>query len=199
MAVTKFSNLTVTSGRTYNTFLAGNPAYTPPSFESIATATGTGSSGTITFNSIPSTFKHLQLRCLAQDSGTGTTGSIFLQFNSDTGANYAYHYLQGDGTSPTATGVNGASNIYIGRPTRGGSYPDIMGVFIIDILDYSSTTKNKTLKSLSGVDINTTGSYIIQHSGAWFSTSAISTISLSIAANNATTKSTFALYGIKEF
>ena len=31
------------------------------SFESIATATGTGSSGVITFSSIPSTYKHLQI------------------------------------------------------------------------------------------------------------------------------------------
>ena len=46
----------------YRSMLAGNAAYVPSSYESIASATGTGSSGTITFSSIPSTYQSLQLR-----------------------------------------------------------------------------------------------------------------------------------------
>jgi len=46
----------------YNDFLGPNSAYIPTSYESIASATGTGSSNTITLSSIPSTYKHLQLR-----------------------------------------------------------------------------------------------------------------------------------------
>ena len=57
------------------------------SFESIATATGTGSSGTITFSSIPSTFKHLQIRGISRNSAN-SIGAL-MQYNSDTGSNYA--------------------------------------------------------------------------------------------------------------
>ncbi len=49
------------------------------SYESIATSTATGSS--ITFSSIPSTYKHLQVRALGVFSGT--VGAGFMYFNGD--------------------------------------------------------------------------------------------------------------------
>ena len=48
---------------------------TPSSFESIATVSGTGSSGTITFSSIPATYKHLQIRYI------GKTNDVKFRFN----------------------------------------------------------------------------------------------------------------------
>jgi len=58
-------------------------------YESIATAIGTGSSGTITFGSIPSTYKHLQIRSI-QRVASGNA-YIKVQFNNDTNSNYTYH------------------------------------------------------------------------------------------------------------
>lgn len=183
--------------------LAGNDAYMPSSFESIATASGTGSSRTITFSSIPSTFKHLQLRYIgkASDSATAAIYDIAIQFNSDTGANYAYHSLQGAGSSATASGGASANTVDIlSIPNSVAALANMFGTGIIDILDYASTSKNKTVKTMAGYDTNATSppGRIGLYSGFWNSTSAITSISLTLpAGSNWTTTSSFALYGIK--
>jgi hypothetical protein len=194
----------------------GNSAYSaasnsvtpavPSSFESIATATGTGSSGTITFSSIPGTYKALQIRALTK--GTATTGPTYnmsMRFNSDTtDTNYVNHYLRGNGTTASA-GQFGSSTdgFVIGYTTVSRtSAPDLTNIFgtnLIDIIDYASTSKYKTARSFFGADLNdTSGSGIVGlQSGLWMSTAAISSITLTIGASFWTTTSTFALYGIK--
>ena len=176
------------------------------SFEYIATATGTGSSGTITFSSIPSTYKHLQLRWIAKDTyGPGFAGvyPISLQFNSDSGSNYAGHRLLGDSTTVYAYGQANQTTI----PNINGITPtatylnNIMGIGIIDIHDYSSTTKYKTLRSFSGGDTNSSTAgqtgIVSLSSGLWQNTNAITSISISAAITAFTTTTQFALYGIK--
>lgn len=167
------------------------------SYESIATATGTGSSGTITFSSIPSTFKHLEIRGLGKSSSAGSTYiNVNIRFNGDTGANYAYHYLQADGTSVYASGTASSTSAeYVGQATLNSANAPAGN--LISILDYASTTKNKTLRSFVGNDNNGTGRPHLG-SGLWISTAAISSISLIIGSGNFTTDTTFALYGIKE-
>lgn len=167
-------------------------------FESIASATGTGSSGTITFSSIPSTYKHLQIRWNARIDTNVTTQNLRMQVNADTGSNYAIHWLYGDGSTADVTGSASATFMHILAGTAGASATaNIMGVGILDILDYSSTTKNKTVKINPGTDLNGSGGYVSVCSGLWISTSAITSISLYPPSGNFTTASTFALYGIK--
>lgn len=170
-------------------------------FESIATATGTGSSGTITFSSIPSTFQHLQIRCISRNSATGTgSGDVLLRFNSDTGSNYAYHNLRGNGSVASAGGSASQTSIRMDNfSTNNGETSNIITAAIIDILDYASTSKYKTVRAFTGNDNNGNSTAILRlNSGLWMSTSAISTITLTLnLANNFTTQSTFALYGIK--
>lgn len=167
------------------------------SYESIATVNvGAGGSSTITFSSIPSTYKHLQLRCLWKDLNNATINAS-MQLNGDTAANYSYHWLTGDGSSASAAGGGSASNITVIGQSRAGS--NVFGGIIIDILDYASTTKNKTVRSLSGTDANGSGN-IFFTSGGWYNSSnAINSISLTT--NGVTIGfsqySSFALYGIK--
>jgi hypothetical protein len=156
-------------------------------FESIATANGTGSSNTITFSSIPSTYTHLQIRVF---SFTSSGDNVAVRFNNDTGFNYAYHQLVGDGAATSAAGVANTTLML-------GSYssPSQYGVGIIDILDYTNTNKNTTIRALQGSDANGSG-FIIFRSGLWINTNAVNRIDLS-ANNNFTTASQFALYGIR--
>ena len=173
----------------YSDMLAGNAAYSPSSFESIASATGTGSSGTITFNSIPSTYKHLQIRMASQVS---TTNNTELRFNSDlTDTNYTYHYLRGTGAAVSGTGYSGIALQLFNSGTS-----SITAVSIVDVIDYASTTKNKTVKGITAREFNTTSGLIDLNSSLWLSTAAVTSISL-ISNQNYTTTSTFALYGIK--
>ena len=162
------------------------------SYESIATVTASGSVSTLSFTSIPSGFKHLQIRGMNR---TAAGGGVNLQINSDTGSNYAQHRLEGSGTAASAAGFASQTSVPVSSNTTAA---DTMSVTIIDILDYGSTTKNKTLRVLRGFDANGTGTIIVG-SGLWMSTAAITSIQLvNSSSNNFDSTTTFALYGIKE-
>ena len=172
------------------------------SYESIASATGTGSSGTITFSSIPATYKHLQVRTNVRNlSGAASARAMYARFNSDTGNNYTLHRLYGDGSSATAsgsvTGDTGGQFFVDFAEADNGSAANIHGVAIIDIIDYANTSKYKTVRMFSGTDLNSSGRIYLS-SALWVSTSAINSITFEDpTANGFTTSSTFALYGIK--
>lgn len=187
----------------YRSMLAGNAAYLPPSFESIASATGTGSSNTITFSSIPGTYQHLQIRYIGKSTTSSPAGvaQISMQLNSDTGANYTRHRLIADGVSASAIGVGGVTsfNFETSIPNSDVTLANMHGVGVFDIHDYASTSKNKTLRGFSGSDVNgQITSYLSLSSGLWFATPAvISSITLTLSSGSWTTTSQFALYGIK--
>lgn len=176
------------------------PSLNATSFDSIATTTLGSANSTITFSSIPSTYKHLQVRYLARSARTTSAGATMLiQFNSDTGNNYAYHILYGDG-STTAAYNGSTTNVMRSYSVASSSSSNTQayGVGVIDILDYGSTSKYKTLRHLGGYDRNGSGELNLA-SGLWQSTSAITSITLTLAEATANyeTNSTFALYGIK--
>lgn len=174
------------------------PSGAGTAFESIATATGTGSSGTITFSSIPSTFKHLQIRFHGRTTRTTNLEGYSIRFNGDSSANYVYHTLYGDGTTPVAEGITASTGGIIGWTATDFYASNIMGVSITDVLDYTSTTKNKVSRSFTGFDTNGAGREGIT-SSLWLSTAAITSISLVTNSGfNWTTSTTIALYGIKE-
>lgn len=179
--------------------ISGSKANTN-SYESIQTTTLSSSQATITFSSIPATYKHLQIRFIARDSDTGSTFDYTtLQYNGDTStANYTYHVLSGNGA--TAAGSGGGTGIINynvgGYIVAGGATASVFGVGVIDILDYANTSKYKTTRTLSGWDKNGAGSVGLS-SGLWLSTSAISSIVIGSQAGNLVTYTQFALYGIK--
>lgn len=177
--------------------LSSGVAASTSSYESIASATGTGSSGTITFSSIPDTYKHLQIRYNARTDAAFSNDFITFRFNSDTATNYAYHLLAGDGSTASASG-GASSNIMYGSEITGASATaSIMGTGVIDVIDYASTTKAKTTKVIGGNDRNGAGEIRLS-SDLWTSTAAITTITItSFRSANWTTSTTFALYGIK--
>jgi hypothetical protein len=174
--------------------IAAYPTPVTSSFESIATATG--GAATISFTSIPSTYKHLQIRVLAQDN-TSTLGNLVLQFNTDTGTNYTRHYLTADGSTVSAAGSTAQSNIIAGQIYGNSPASSIYGMAIWDIQDYADTSKYKTVRVIGGYDANGTGNIRIA-SGLWLSTAAITSIELKQNSGSAfSSGSTFALYGIK--
>lgn len=189
----------VKTGLFSRSMLVGNSYYVPTAFESIATATGTGSAGTITFSNIPGTYQHLQIRGIARSTITGDDDINFLvTFNSDTALNYSDHVLRGSGATVAAGATVSAAAITIFRAGRRNlSSTNTLGASIIDIHDYASTTKNKTLRYFSGNDDNDTTGDVALGSGLWMSTSAITSIEIKTVSDSWTTQTQFALYGIK--
>jgi hypothetical protein len=169
------------------------PALNASSYESIQTVTvGAGGSSSIDFTSIPNTYTHLQIRSI-DTGGTGSTWGYYkLRANSDTGANYTRHQIWGNGTSAQAYADVSQTSAFISVSSL--SSGKFSGT-IIDILDYANTNKYKTIRSLSGVDLNGDGGVALM-SSVWMSTSAITSISL-IPSSTFQQYSSFALYGIK--
>ena len=173
--------------------LAGN-------YDSLATVTvPSGGLSSITFDGIPTTgYSHLQIRQIARTTVASTVvGGNGIRFNSDTASNYATHQLIGNGASADAFAYVPDNYIYYSLNTGSSAGSNIFGVAVIDILDYSSTSKFKTVRTLAGADLNGSGQVGIR-SGLWRSTSAINTITIDARDSSSFVEySQFALYGVK--
>jgi hypothetical protein len=184
------------------TFSVPAPPIPPTAYDSIATVTvGSGGTSTISFTSIPSTYKHLQIRYNARAGrANAATGYMWLQVNTVFG-DY-YHVLSGNGSAVSTTSAVPAfdSGQFLQAPGTTAS-ANIFGAGVIDFLDYGSTTKNKTIRVLSGTDCN--GSGIVGLSSYLYgSTTAISSITIGSVDSNVGAllqqHSQFALYGIRD-
>ena len=184
--------------------LASSKYIQPTAYESIASATGTGSSGTITFSSIPSTYVGLQVRGICKSTDTVSQYTEFYITFNGASTNFKAHYLYGDGNAAFAGSPAYTTVIHPGWVfTNGNSNAtNNMSPILIDIEDYKSTTKNKTARVVSALENNGASAGIDSHqislaSGLWVDTSAINSVSIRCAAGSWTTTTQFALYGIK--
>ena len=167
------------------------------SYDSIATTTvGAGGVSSISFTSIPSTYTHLQIRCLARQTGSITSAGLNVRMNNDSGGNYAWHDLYGTGSSVGVGSGNTTSVQYLINDIPGASQTASMfGVAVLDILDYANTSKYKTSRAASGADYNGSGAVHLA-SGVWQSLTAINRIDI-FPNTGFAQYSSFALYGIK--
>lgn len=168
-------------------------------FESITTVKLTASQTEIDFTSIPSTFQHLQIRALSRStSNAGSADASFrMQINGDTGNNYAWHQLAGDGSSASSFAQTSFSNMVMVAGTSSFAGTNTFGAGIIDILDYANTNKTKTIRVLGGFDNNGSGQ-IVMRSGFRNNTAAITSIKLFFSGLGDFAANThIALYGIK--
>jgi hypothetical protein len=184
------------------TLSSGAPPVAPNSYESISTVTvGLLGATSIDFTSIPSTYKHLQIRGITRGNRANTEDIMGIQFNGDTtSTNYYGHRVFGDGANAGAGAQTSASGFPCAWAVDMPSATATANVFtgaVIDILDYANTSKYKTGRALAGYDGNGSG-FIALSSQLWMSTSAISSISLLPEYGTGFVQySSFALYGIK--
>lgn len=167
------------------------------SWESISTVTAAGGESSISFTSIPSTYKHLQVRAIARTTRASDQDALVMRFNSDSGSNYSRHQLNGDGATATADAGTSATGMQINRFTANTATASVFGILVADVFDYTNTNKYKTVRTLGGYDLNGSG-MVSLNSGLWQNTAAVTTITFtSLNAGNFAQYSSFALYGIK--
>lgn len=159
----------------------------PKTYEPIQTQTLGTAVSSVTFSSIPQTYTDLFLTY----NGTSGISDLPIRYNSDTGSNYSYTRLYGDG-----------SGIYSDRATNltysaYGIGSSALTFATIQINNYSNTT---TFKSLLGRGGFTTSGYVSFFVSQWRSTAAITSITLggnTGFSTNFSVGSTFTLFGIK--
>ena len=167
-------------------------------YDSLANTAITTGTASLTWSGIPAGYKHLQIRYYARFNLTSDTGSPSFQFNGDTGANYSFHQIYGDGAGNTgATGNASQTRLSAAQIASDNVAANYFGAGYINILDYGSTVKNKTMDSFGGWTV-VTNSLINYRSGVWLSTAPITSITIfPTASGNWLQYSNFALYGVK--
>lgn len=165
-------------------------------YDSIATITaGSGGASSAIFSSIPQTYTHLQIRIITRSTFGASNWPIFVQPNGSGSSIYAYHNLQGDGSTASSSAASSQSLMQLGETSAASGTANAFGTFVIDILDYANTNKNKTVRTLYGFDLNGSG-IVGMRSGLFASTTAITSLNFGTGGNFAE-YSSFALYGIK--
>lgn len=176
----------------YQNALVGNAAFDPASDFLIQEQILASAVSSVTFTSIPSTYKHLQIRSVSRSANASTsTFGIEMAFNGDTSANYSYHELKADGSSVSSYGEGSRSKVFFGATVGNSATVGNYASSICDILDYSDTSKYKTTRSLAG----SSSGYLVVYSGNWRSTAAITSLTLNFSSNNFAIGSRFSLYG----
>jgi len=154
----------------------------PITYEPIATTTLGTSAASVTFSSIPGTYTDLIL--VVNGTSTATNGNE-MQFNGDTGNNYSFTLLYGNGSTATSSRNSNISFAYAGRTNTNQS------VSITQIMNYANTTTYKTVLTRA----NSNGDIVMANVSTWRSTSAITSLVYAGATFNSGT--VFTLYGIK--
>lgn len=201
MAISRFKTSTLAQGLPkYQDVWDGTTALFDSDFELIErTTVGSGGSLSVTFSSIPSTYRHLQVRAIWRDnrSNSGSGSYADLTFNSDTGNNYAYHQLYGTGSATGTAANSSVAAIELTRVADAGTTSGVFGTTILDILDYANTSKKTTVRALGGYDNNGGGSVYL-YSGLWNNVSAVTSLRIQDSGGTLFSQySSFALYGIK--
>lgn len=165
--------------------------------ELIATQVLSSAASTVTFSSIPQGFKHLQIRIVARTNTTGFTATdVFMEFNSSTSGYYKRHSLLGAGTSVSSNGDSTTTHAHAGFITTNFQPTSIFGNSIIEVLDYSSSSKNTTIRGLNGY-AQAGNNFLQFFSSLWANTAAVNSIKLDAVQGDFITGSRFSLYGFK--
>lgn len=182
------------------------PPWSPEgAYDALATVTvGSTSVSSVAFFGIPTGYKHLQVRYIVKSARNdgNPLDELNLRINDDTGNNYAQHALAGNGSSAFSNAIASGNNIELGSGFIGDAYSGSQfGIGIVDILDYNSSAKTKTVKMLGGVEfnglVNSTGGRVGLGSGLWNNTSPITSLTFYAENGNIIQNSQFALYGVK--
>ena len=129
--------------------------YTP-----IASVTLSSAQSSVTFSGIPQTYTDL---VLVSNAVLSSSVGFGIYFNGDTGSNYSFTYLYGDGSSAASGRNNNTARINIGN--GGTTY----STYRANIQNYSNSTTFKTVVSNGGMASEIAIAFV----GTWRSTAAV--------------------------
>jgi hypothetical protein len=160
----------------------------PATYEPIASTTLGSAAANVEFTSISGSFTDLRVIL----SGTGSSSTqVDITVNGDTGTNYSWTGLSGNGTSAESYRLSSRAQI---RPdyynSIGSSDP---GVIIVDFMSYANANVFKTVLMTSAL----AGAATHRNVGLWRSTSAITSVKFAATVGNFASGFRVSLYAIK--
>jgi len=172
-----------------------------PAYESIQTVTSSSPFYSAQFNSIPQTYKHLQLRILYGESRTGNDVDYMrVQVNGRNSNYWRLFYGHINGTAQSGNAINNEFFYSsLSAVSAGSTYTGTFGTAILYFMDYTNANKKPNLMGWTGV-ASSGGFYVSAEAGMTSNTAneAINSIEVYTEATlNFKAYSHIALYGIK--
>ena len=197
MPIKRLSQTSLASFQKHSNMLAGNPAYSPPVFDLLETTVLSSDTASVTFSSLGSysDYKHLQIRATVRGSANFNNDRPIVRLNGLQGQNYAEHRMVGNGSSVSSTGAASQDKIQHSLIPGNTGTSNSFGAVVIDVLDFSNTNKNKTVRTLMGGHWNSFEVGLI--SGVVLTTNSITSITLGTNNGGYATGCRFSLYGVK--
>lgn len=161
-------------------------------YEPIATTTVGTATNIITFSSIPGSYTDIRL--IVQPQSTSGLNNINITFNNE--SNLVYKKRRSNGTGAAIANTSATEAAFISSVNISPSVANTrFGYLAIDIFSYANTSVYKSLLTKGFCDRNGAGAVEFQ-SAVYASNSAITTVTLTISAQNFNTGTTATLYGI---
>jgi hypothetical protein len=162
----------------------------------IASANGSGSSGTVTFSSIPQTYTDLFLTASIRDAfNADAYNNLYIRLNGSTTLDSTTVVL-GSGSATVSTRINSTGvGLWAPKISTNQAPANTYASHEFYIPKYTGGD-NKVVSMFGVAERDSTSVQLGGVAGLWRSTSAVTSITM-YSPNNITTLSTFYLYGIK--
>ncbi len=157
-------------------------------YSTIATTTLGSSATSYTFSAISGSYTDLYLVAFVKTDDSSKAFTVHV--NGDTGSNYSYTNLIGNGSAASSGRGSSTTNINLSAGAQTG-YDSNGGLYLMNFQNYSNTTSYKTAIVRNAYAAGFTSATV----GLWRSTSAITSITMTSGANMLS-GCTFTLYGI---
>lgn len=155
-----------------------------PTYDLIASNVLTSPASSVTFSSLPSSYRDLII--VTEILGSGGNADANVRFNSDTGSNYPYVLASGNGS--VVSSGSGTGDMLYGQTAS----TTVRATTFFQVFDYAQTDKHKSV--LQRRDRADTATSMI--AARWASTSAINSVTILTSSNNFASGSSFYIYGI---
>jgi hypothetical protein len=154
------------------------PTYTP-----LATVTLGSSAASVTFSSIPATYRDLIVVFKGAQNASST--SIQMRFNGDSASNYTYVYMSSAGDPNPTSGSGSFTGI------APGAFGTTQTNVLYQVMDYSATDKHKTVLTRLDDQPQQTSAW----AGRWANTAAITSVAI-VSGNQFVSGTTVSMYGV---
>jgi hypothetical protein len=168
--------------------MAAGSTYTPIATTTLANST----TASYTFSSIPSTYTDLVLVGAGQLTVNGE--GLGVQLNGDTGTNYSFTYLSGNGT--TAASGRRTASAYLSSNWNTGFSSTTQNNTIFQFQNYANSTTYKTVLARSNNASGSVNPGTETTVSLWRNTAAVTSILVKANTGFFTTGFTWTLYGI---
>ena len=164
-------------------------------YDLLETQVLTSSASSVTFTGLGSysNYKHLQIRAVTRFAGGAD--NLWLRANGVTSSSYSWHYLRGNGSAVASVGFSSQTKIRIGESLADYTTANAFAASVCDVLDFSSTTKNTTFRTLFGL-ASADPLRVGIDSGAFLSTAAITSLEI-YGDSNLEANTRISIYGVK--